>query len=268
MTTQQGSHRVDSNGSVTTQNTSTIVTVDPNQQQQQQKPTKPEHVPDKFWNAETGAVNYEAWAKSTTELEQRFHSQQQNPKDQSQQQQQSSTQQQQPNAIAAATQKASEEIASTGKISDETFKSFEDAGIPRELVEAHAEGVIAVQAAIKAEVHSVTGDESGWQAASEWAAVNLDAADQNALNARLAKRATMKAAVQELWEKYQAANGKDGKKSSTGSQNNPGGIEPYKNKDEMMAAVRSPQYKSDPAFRELHGRRIIASERAGINVFM
>lgn len=35
-------------------------------------PIKPEHVPEKFWNATTGAVNYESWAKSTTEAERKI----------------------------------------------------------------------------------------------------------------------------------------------------------------------------------------------------
>ena len=36
---------------------------------QPDKPQKPEGVPDKFWDAEKGEVNYAAWSKSTAELE-------------------------------------------------------------------------------------------------------------------------------------------------------------------------------------------------------
>jgi hypothetical protein len=36
------------------------------------KPAKPEGVPDKFWNAEKGTVDYSAWSKSTTEAERKL----------------------------------------------------------------------------------------------------------------------------------------------------------------------------------------------------
>ena len=36
------------------------------------KPAKPEGVPDKFWNAETGKVDYTAWSKSTDEAQRKI----------------------------------------------------------------------------------------------------------------------------------------------------------------------------------------------------
>lgn len=41
--------------------------------------TKPDGVPDKFWNVEKAAVDYAAWAKSTSELEAKFTQTQQKP---------------------------------------------------------------------------------------------------------------------------------------------------------------------------------------------
>lgn len=240
------------------------------QQQQQQQVQKPEHVPDKFWSAETGSVNYEAWSKSTTELEQRFHAEnQQKPKDQptGEQPKPGEQQQQVTPAIADLTQKATVELQQGGKLSDETYQAFAAAGIPKEIVDIHAEGVMAIQKSIEAELHSVTGDQAGWDAASEWAAANLPQAEQDALNARLAARGTMKAAATELWQKFQEAHGTDGKQTNGSSQSGATDVTAYKSKAEMMAAVRSPEYKTSEVFRQQHARRIIAAEKLGINVF-
>lgn len=268
MTTQAtGSNRVEADGTIKTVQTGSSTTVD-NIEQTQQVAQKPDHVPDKFWDAEKGAVNYEAWSKSTAELEQRFHadnqqkSKEQQPNPGEQQQQQSAP------VIAELTQRATLELQQGGKLTDETYQAFAAAGIPKEIVDVHAEGVVAIQKSIQAELHSVTGDEAGWNAASEWAATNLTQVEQDALNVRLGNRATMKAAASELWSKFQEAHGSDGKQTNGSSQSGSAAITPYKSKAEMMAAVRSPEYKADAAFRDQHARRIIAAERAGINVFM
>lgn len=271
-TTQKESTRIDSNGNTQVTGVSTITRLDAPLQQQQssQAPVKPDHIPEKFWDATTGQIRVDELAKSYAELEKSRGGAQEKEAQQTANDaaKQAAANGQQPSAIESAMAKASAELAEGGAVSEETLKAFEAVGIARHIVEAHAEGVLAVQSAIKAEVHSVVGDDDGWKALNEWAAQNLDATEQAALNERLGKRSTMKAALLELHSKYQAAMGSDGRKSTANSPASSGGAAPYKNKEEMMAAVRSPQYKSDPAFREQHARRIIAAERAGINVFM
>jgi len=243
-------------------------------QQQQQAPevAKPEHVPDKFWNAETKVVNYEAWANSTRELEQKFHSQQQAKPDEKKTEAKPDVapkqeqQQEQPTGIQAAMARATEELANGGTLTEDTYKAFEAVGLTRDVVDAHAEGVMAIQSAIQAEVHAVVGDDAGWNTLSEWAQANLTADEQKTFNDKLGKRGTMKAALTELKAKYEEAMGTDGQKS-TANPNGSSDIKPYASKEEMMAAVKSAEYKTSATFRDNHARRIIASEKNGINVF-
>jgi len=102
----------------------------------------------------------------------------------------------------------------------------------------------------------------------QWAAANLSKEEQDDFDARVTNTATMKKAVSELVAKQKAALGSDGKKTTSTSPNASTSVQPYQSKAEMMAAVNTPQYKTSAEFRHQHGLRILASEKAGINVWM
>jgi hypothetical protein len=230
----------------------------------QNKPQRPEWCPEKFWNAEAGAVNQEALAKSYTNLETKQGSQsQQAPK---------------PGDAAANTTQQTEaadpvvaarnEYADKGELTPATYEALAKLGHTKETVDTYIAGVRATEQATFGEAYALTGGQQGYQQLLQWAATNLSQEEQDDFDSRVTNAKSMKKAVTELNTRYQQSLGSDGKKTTTTAPNATSGVEPYKSKIDMMAAVKSPQYKSDAEFRRQHGLRILASEKAGINVFV
>lgn len=264
-------------GSVSTEQTNQSVRA-----MEVQKPAKPEHVPEKFWDATKGVVNYEAWSKSTSELESKFTQQQQNkPGEKPADQQQApkvdekkpdgappENQVPQTQAFQSAAEKARAEWADKGQLTDETYKALADAGVDRTQVDLYLEGVRATDRAQWAEVFEVTGDKAGFDRLAKWAEQALTQPEQDAINQRLSDPKALKAAVSELHAKYVEANGTDGKKTTATSPAASNGVEPYTSKHDMMDAVKSPQYKASKEFRDQHALRIMESERRGINIWV
>lgn len=239
------------------------------EQQLVTKAERPAWCPEKFWDAEAGQVRTEALAKSYAEVE----AKQSQPKDEKKTATEEKTaddQKQVPpkQVLESAATKAREEYAASGTLSDESYTVLEAAGVSRAQVDLYIAGVKAQETAMKAAVESVTGGDTGWTALESWARANLTQQEQDAANAGLAKMETIKGTVESLWAKYQKAVGSDGKKTTTTTPNATNAVEPFKSRKEMTAAMSDPRYKADRAYREECARRILAAERAGINVWV
>lgn len=225
-------------------------------------PQRPAHVPEKFWDASTGVVNTEAWAKSTAELEAKLSGKAPAaaPETPAVTEMPPAT----PDAAAAAVgQDAfaafSTEFAEKGALSEESFKALEAKGIPKPMVEAYIAGQMALAERQAADVLSPAGGTEGFTKMATWADKNLPAADVEALDRQLASEdlAIRKNAVIALKARYDAAYG--GSQAGLLSGQPSAGVVGYQSSAEMTADMRKPEYAKDPAFRAMVSRKLEVS---------
>lgn len=216
-------------------------------------PVRPEHVPEKFWNAETGVIDTAAWAQSYKELEQK----------------QSQGKTETPQTPAAGTEGAatddaakaaleskglklddfSAEFQTTGALSDGSYQKLAEAGIPKPMVDAYIAGQQALAAQVQAQGFEVAGGKEQFEQMVKWASTGLTPGEIAAYDAAVTGGSVdqMKLAVAGLRARYEAANGREpgllgGK---PGSGNAPG----YASRAEMTTDMKDPRYSKDPAFR-------------------
>jgi len=211
-------------------------------------PAKPEDVPEKFYNAETGKVDYEAMAKSYSELEKKQSGQKEDPKEPVDE----------PPVTDAdeAVEKAgldmgqlTQEFDTNGQLGEDSYKALEAAGIPKATVDQYIQGQQALVAQAQTEAYSLTDGKEGYEAMSQWAKANLSAEELSNYNTQVnsPNSKIREQAIRGLHSQFSADSG-DGKPlvhggSATG---NTGG---YSSRAQMIAAMQDSKYQSDPAYR-------------------
>lgn len=155
---------------------------------------------------------------------------------------------------------ATEEFMEAGVLSDDTFKSLEGSGLPRELVESYIAGQQAIAESQTNAVYDITGGPESYTAMAEWATSALGETSVEAFNEIVAKGtiAQAKVAVQGLYAQYQSANGA----SPTLTQGNTSGnaVAPFGSSKQVSMAMRDPRYTNDPAYRNEVQRRLAISD--------
>jgi hypothetical protein len=222
-------------------------------------PAKPEGIPDKFYNAETGVVDYTALAKSYVELEKARSKPTEAPKEEPKVDAKKT--EDKPEGEDAATKAVtdagldmsalSKEYAESGELSEESYEVLAKAGISKEIVDDYIEGKQAQGEVLRAQAYSLTEGADGYKAMVEYAKANLSAeeiADYNvAVNSKDSK--VREAAVKGLWTLYNSESGNASANLITKTTNSKTGDGSYQSRQEMMADMNDPKYKSDPAFR-------------------
>ena len=228
-----------------------------------EKPQRPEHIPEKFWNAEKGEVNLEAWAKSYHELEQK-QSEKPAEKKEGEKKEGEKANTSEP---AALREKANAEFAKDGKLSDATYAEYEKHGVSREQIDGYIEGQQAIATMRQREAFDAVGGEDQYKAMIGWARTALtpaeiEAYDRDVLTGKDAAVRTN--AIKGLAARYAAENGKDGQ--LLGGTNHGAVGDHFKSKAEMVKAMSDPQYKKDAAYREQVAQKTANALRAGINI--
>lgn len=217
--------------------------------------TRPEHVPEKFWNAETGQVDMVAWSQSYKELEQK----------------QSQAPSQDPAAKPAVGADGkpvegsddaakvlegkgldintfSQEFQNSGELSADSYAKLEAAGLPKAMVDSYIAGQMALSEQRNAQGYEIAGGKDEFAKMTEWAKTGFNAAEIAAFNTAVTGTAEqMQLAVAGLRARYEAANGREpgllgGKPGATGTQG-------YASRAEMTTDMKDPRYAKDPAFR-------------------
>lgn len=211
---------------------------------------KPEGVPDKFWDAEKGVVNFAAWSKSTLELEQKLSGKPQtDPK--------APEQITAPPANTAADALAakglditefSAEYAQNQKLSDESYAKLEAAGFGRQLVDTYMNGQRAEAERYNNEVFTAAGGQEQYSKAVEWAKAGMTKAEIEAFNAAITSgnTASAKLAVAGLMQSFTAANGHE--PTLLGSTTSVPGVTGFKSRHEQNEAIN----KRDSRNRKLY----------------
>lgn len=224
---------------------------------------KPAGIPDEFFNADTGVVDYAALAKSYTELQAKVAGtpapeaatpEQQDP---APKQEPAAT----PDTIFSL---AAQEFAEKGAVTAETYAALaEKHGIPKELVDTFVEGQLAKQqlqqqasTAQEEQLLGTIGGRDAFATMSDWARQNFSEAELTAFNQQVGLSAESAAlALQFLKTRYESANGRAPKLLTTGRPTS-SGADGFASKEEMLTAMRDKRYKSDPAYQAEVARKL------------
>ena len=224
---------------------------------------RPDHIPEKFWDAETKSIKTEALLNSYTELEKKIGAPKETPQAQEQGAEggQEEEQQSQEEDADKTAQEAAEaagvdmaalqaEVDKDGKLSDESYAKLEKAGFPK----AEVDEYIAFKQAkaddyVKA-VKGAAGSDDAFDKMVEWAAKGYTAEQAKVFNDAVnsGNKSAAEAAVKALKSDYEKVNGKVPKLvQPTGGASPTAGR--YESLDQMLKDQADPRYGTDPAFR-------------------
>jgi len=145
-----------------------------------------------------------------------------------------------------------------GTITDDMYKSLEDAGLSRGSIDAYLAGRAAESGYTESEdisdaqineIKSLAGGEEAYSNLVTWASQNLD---QEAISAydEIVNSGSIQAielAVSGLKSKYEAANGYEGTMYSGKAAKS---TDVFRSQAELVRAMGDPRYENDPAYRQ------------------
>jgi hypothetical protein len=219
---------------------------------------RPEGIPEKFWDAEKGAIRTEDLLKSYVELEK---ARGQVPPKEAQAAPAETPSTEEAAALAESKgldfSKYTTEFQANGALSPESFAEIEKAGIPKPMVDSFIEGQMALAERRDAAGYEAAGGKENFAKIAAWAAQALPVADRVAFNEAAAGSIEQaKLAIMGLRAQYEAANGRT--PNLVGGSPAPGSTG-YESKAQMTADMRDPRYSKDPAFRAKVMAKIAAS---------
>lgn len=142
-----------------------------------EKPQRPDYIPEKFWDAETGTARYEDLAKSYTELEKLRGA----PKGDDDPAAKAAAEEAEKATKEAADavgipadlfSSAQAEYAESGDLSAESRSKIIAAGIDEGTLDTYLAGVKALSDQLTRSVYETAGGEDAYKAATEWAREN------------------------------------------------------------------------------------------------
>lgn len=241
------------------------------------KPQRPEHIPEKFWDAEKGEVRVEELAKSYAELERAKAAP---PKaegdagaagaadDADLPPEVAQFKTTLTESIATARATMTEKLVAGQPLEDADYAPFEKVGISRDDIDFIIEGMQARGAQVKAEIHKEVGGEDAYTAMQEWARANLTKEEIAAYDHDVVQsndRSVNLNAVRGLFARYQLATGR-GSRDVTLQGDRRGTVSGYQSGAEMRADMASEKYQKDSGFRAQVAARVKAARAAGVDL--
>lgn len=223
--------------------------------------SKPEAVPDKFWDTEKGEVDYEAWGKSTSELEAKFTEKQQESGEPNDEPADDENVESTP-ITQEALDRYTQEFTEGQALSEQSYDELAKAGIPKEIVDTYVQGLQALQETSEATTLAEAGfaGRDAYDSATKWAAVNLSPEEVADFNEAVASTdpAVVTQALSQLNTLYSEARGTTSSSLLNGESASPeaGG---YASVHEMTTAMSDPRYAKDPAYRQQVAQKIALS---------
>lgn len=205
---------------------------------------RPEWLPEKFDNPE-------ALADAYRNLEKQFHENKAEPSET--EDNVTST----PEVTNSVVTSASDEYFETGELSEETYKSLEENGIPREMVDMYVNGYEAYANQQQQSLMNEAGGPENYEAMSEWAATALTDQEQEVYNNTVESgdinAATM--AIRGLYARFQSDGGSPVSLVQGDTSGTSGAI-PFSSAKEMTVAMQDPRYGYDSKYRDQIAQRI------------
>lgn len=147
-------------------------------------------------------------------------------------------------------QDLSAEYEQSGQLSEDSYEKLAKVGVSREYVDGYIRGQEALAVQYQSEVFEVAGGQQGYTEMIQWAAKNLTLNEINAFNTTVnsGDLEQAKLSVQGLMAKYVASEGSEPrlvKGTATGDATTV-----FRSTAELVAAMKDPKYKNDPAYRQ------------------
>ena len=144
-----------------------------------------------------------------------------------------------------------DEFMETGDVSEESRKSIEEMGLPREIIDSYIEGQKSMLESQFNAIYSEVGGEENYGAMLEWAGENIPEDEQEAFNESVLNGtpAQMMFAIKSLASRWGGAESKASPllQGSTGSVNASGA---FRSLAQVTEAMRDPRYTKDAAYRK------------------
>lgn len=212
-------------------------------------PTRPEYIPEKFWDAATGTIRTEDLAKSYAELEQKA-SAGAPPEDAVP----TSTTPDEKAATDAAASAGLDMAAlqaqfdANGTLDEASYEALAKVGIPRDIVDNYIENAQAKATLVEMEAYEKVGGKEQYTSMTQWALANFSDAELAAYNAAVVGTPDQRSlAIEGLKARYTAAAGSEPSLLSGSPASNGG--DAFASLAQVTAAMRDPRYRSDPAYR-------------------
>lgn len=226
-----------------------------------EKPIRPDNVPEKFWDAEKGEVRVEELLKSYTEIEK--------AKGAKPEGEQNAPAPETAEALAEFTklrEDVTAQLVAGQAISDDQYASFEKRGLNRDDVDAFIAGQEALGQLAALKVKNEAGGDEAYKGMIEWARSAYTPAEIAAYDKDVHSNdeAVRLNAVRGLKARYATSNGRDGR--SVTHNSGAGVTEGFKSKAEMVAAMRDPKYQKDATFRAEVARKVAGASANGVDL--
>jgi len=162
-------------------------------------------------------------------------------------------------SLNSSVQKATEEFAEKGTLTDKTFVELEKAGLPRSFVEAYIAGQESMSTSQALDIQNEVGGNANYNAMSDWAAENLSDGDLAGFNSIVETGSIEQAkmAVKGLYAQFISAGGQPPELSQGGTSGS--SVKPFGSAAQVTEAMRDPRYANDPAFRDNVEKRLAVS---------
>ena len=216
----------------------------PQETTQQTEATRPEGLPEKFDSVEALAESYSA-------LEHKMGAGEESEEE-------TTAVEQASEAIGADAfeQYSKEYMENDGQLSEASYESLaKDHNFSKELVDSFIQGQEALSNRMLGEVHDTVGGAEKYQEIMDWATSNLSDAEIDSYNKTVetGDSNSINLALQGVHAKYTAENGfSPSLIQGTGK----GRASGYESRQQMIADMAKPEYKTDPAFRDTVERRL------------
>ena len=207
--------------------------------EEQDKPDRPEWLPEKFGSAED-------LAKAYSELEARMGSQK---TEESVEHDEGEIREDLEN-VGVDYDALSQEFWDNGDLTQESYDMLEEAGIPREIVDSYINSQINMMETQRSSIMTDVGGEDGYQQLTAWAADNLDDAEIDYFNSVMDGNDfnAIRMTVRSVAARREASEGVEPSRNlSGGLSGGTGGS--YESVTQLMSDMQSPSYENDPAFR-------------------
>jgi hypothetical protein len=144
----------------------------------------------------------------------------------------------------------SQEFAELGGLTEDSYDSLVEAGIPRSMVDQFIDGQMAVATQMQQEAFEQVGGQEAYEDMVSWASDNMPEASidafNNAVNSGNIETANL--AIQGLQAQYRSVNGSEPSLVMGETKSVTGGV--FDSAAQLTAAMRDPRYSTDSAYRQ------------------
>ena len=233
---------------------------------------RPENVPEKFWNAESGEVNHDAVLESYIELEKANKSSDEDGsvEDTSVSDDVVDTTSQDDTEVTGLDSvlkdkgidrsDLTDELAADGELSQASYDKLADAGFEKGVVDQFIEGNRAQYDAVQADISEVMDSVENYEAMSEWASKNMTDAQLESYNAMVTSgdKAQAQAGVNWANSLFNEALGDDVNLLG-GDPVSAESTDVFRSNAELTKVMKTKEYKTDPAFRDDVAKKLARS---------